>query len=113
MERAEVSLDGAGFRVEVASSPLEQMRGMRLRSRGRMFFRFRRRSRPLIDMALVRTGLWMYFVDRGEVVEKRHVQPWSMNPATWKPVRPEKPCEALIESSEPLPAGPGTEVEAP
>ena len=99
MEKTTVTAGEKKFTAEVADSILRKAWGLSMRTEGKMLFKFRRSSRPRIDMMLVQKPLNLYFLsEEKEVIDVQKADPWTPNPRTWKTYRPSKPAKYLIES---------------
>lgn len=101
--KAEISVSNKTFDAEIADTFLSKFAGFRLRSEGKMIFKFSEDSKAFIDMMLVPETLYLYFLDSDKnVIEIQKAEPWSLNPKTWKLYRPDKPYRYLLESFEKL-----------
>lgn len=89
--------------AKIAENPLHHLIGMRGSREGKMFFEFPFERRWNLDMAFVRTDLYVYFFDRDKsLIEKKKATKWGLNPFKWKIYRPEKPSKYILESAEKL-----------
>ena len=89
--------------VEVADSLISRVRGLSLRKKGKMLFKFPKFTRAKIDMMLLSKPLHLYFMDSdGVIIETQEAKPWSWDPRSWKLYSPDRPYKYLLESFEDL-----------
>lgn len=104
--------EGEEYDVDIADSVLEKFLGMRFRDEGKMIFNFGKSVRARIDMFLVPTDLYLYFLDEQKrVIQTQKAEKYSLNPATWSFYRPEVSYSYLLESSEDLGLSQGDRLE--
>lgn len=84
------------------------MLGLRFRSEGSMIFDVR--GGELVDMALVRGDLHLYFISDGSLIQKIEASHWGLNPLNWELYRVPSDAEYMLESFEELDMEEGDEV---
>ncbi|MEF8880296.1 MAG: DUF192 domain-containing protein [Candidatus Nanohaloarchaea archaeon] len=98
-----IDIDGNEIDVEVADTVISRARGLALRRKGKMLFKFSRSTRAKIDMMLLSDPLYLYFMDaEKEIIKVQRAEPWSWDPRTWSLYSPERPYRYLLESFEDL-----------
>lgn len=112
MNTETISINNGDIEVEVADSMISRVRGLSLRKKGKMLFKFPRPTRAKIDMMLLSKPLYLYFMDsEKEIIEVQRADPWSFDPRTWKLYSPERPYRYLLESFEKLDIDEGQKLE--
>jgi uncharacterized membrane protein (UPF0127 family) len=94
-----IDVRGEEIEVEVAENILSRAKGLSLRKKGKMLFKFPRPTRAKIDMMLLSDPLYLYFMDsEKEIIGVQRAEPWSWDPRTWNFYSPERPYRYLLES---------------
>lgn len=108
----EIAVDGKEYEVELADSFISRAKGLSLRKKGKILFKFPRPTRAKIDMALLSKPLYLYFFNSDrELIYTEKAEPWSWNPKTWHFYRPEEKYQYLLESFENLELEKGEKLE--
>ena len=112
MKSEEIEINDKEFEVDIADKVIDHFIGMRGRKEGKMLFDFGKPRNPRIDMFLVRTHLYLYFVNSDKkVVEKKLAQPWTWDPRTWCFYSSDQDYRYLLESSTELDLEKGEKLE--
>lgn len=112
MRRQEIELGNNRFEVDLADRTIDHFIGMRGQKEGKMLFDFGKERNYRIDMFLVRTNLYLYFINSDkEVVEKKQAFPWTWDPRTWRFYNSEQDYRYLLESSSDLDLEKGEKLE--
>ncbi len=100
------------FEAEVANNFLTRAWGLSLRKKGKMLFKFPRKTKASIDMMLLSKPLHLYFLNsQKQIINVQKAQPWTWNPKTWKTYRPNQKYKYLLESFEDLEIKKGHKLE--
>ncbi len=111
METKSIKFKDEEIEVEIADNILKRAWGLSFRKNGKMLFKFSRKTRAKIDMALLSKKLYLYFIsDEREVISIQEADPWSWNPKTWKLYAPKEKYKYLLESFEELNLEKGDEI---
>jgi uncharacterized membrane protein (UPF0127 family) len=110
--KEEITINGETFDAEVADNFFTRAKGLSLRSKGKMLFKFSRDTNAKIDMMLLSKPLYLYFMDSsGEVIDVQKAEPWSLDPRSWKVYSPNRPYRFLLESFDDLDVEEGDVIE--
>lgn len=97
--------------ADLADSMLKRAKGLSLKEKGKMLFKFPSDTNASIDMMLLSEPLYLYFMNSDrEVIDVQKAEPWTTNPRTWKLYSPERPYRYLLESFEDLDIEEGQEI---
>lgn len=98
--------------AELADTMLKRAKGLSLKEKGKMLFKFSRDTNASIDMMLLSKPLYLYFMNSDkEVIDVQKAEPWTRNPKTWRLYSPERPYRYLLESFEKLDIEEGQQLE--
>jgi uncharacterized membrane protein (UPF0127 family) len=112
MRKQEIEIGGQKFEVDLADRVIDHFIGMRGCKQGKMLFDFGKSRNYRIDMFLVQTELYLYFIDsEKKVIEKKKALPWTWDPRTWRFYRSKQEYRYLLESSTDLDLEKGEKVE--
>lgn len=100
MDKKLVKIGNSEYKVEIASSPFEKMKGMRFRREGKMLFIFDREVREGLHMATLSVPLQMIFFNSNrKVIGVQKAEPWTFDPETWRIYRPGKSYRYVLETT--------------
>lgn len=108
MDTIKIDLGNREIEAETAGKPIAKAKGLRGRTSGKMLFSFNPPSNPGFDMVGVSEPIWIYGLKHnpggcGElVVSADKLEPWSLDPRTWKMYFPGHKCKYVLESFEEL-----------
>jgi len=97
-----IKLPQKEIKVDVADTVLKRARGLSLKKRGKMLFKFPGETRAPIDMMLMRDSIQLYFMNsEKEIIHVEKAEPWYKLPRKLFH-RPEGKYSYLLESFEDL-----------
>lgn len=101
MDKRTIKLGNRKLEVEIATTPLEKMKGMSFREEGKMLFVFDKDVKDPLHMATLSVPLQMiFFNSRKDIIDIQRAEPWTMNPLTWKTYKPDTSYRFVLESTD-------------
>ena len=98
--------------AELADTMFKRAKGLSLREKGKMLFKFHSDTSASIDMMLLSEPIYLYFLNSDKtVINVQKAEPWTANPKTWKFYSPDRHYRYLLESFEELDVGEGDELK--